>query len=123
MKDAGKEKFELAMLDEYVVLFTCSRIDRDTVPEGLHCYDVRHDDDCQGIACEVKPYVIVNHWGTIMSKEEIPMEDGGSYYPKEDLNYIGELCTIEEYLQLDTGQIGLREGNGQAGNEAPVLKM
>lgn len=61
MENAGKENFELAMLDDYVVLYTGSRIDRNTVPEKLFCYDVRHDDDCQGIACEVKPYVLVNH--------------------------------------------------------------
>lgn len=55
------------MLDEYVVLFTSARIDRKTVPENLFCYDARHDDDCQGIACEIKPYVAVNHWGTILT--------------------------------------------------------
>lgn len=60
MENAGKENFELAMLDDYVVLYTGSRIDRNTVPENLFCYDVRHDDDCQGIACEVKPHVLVN---------------------------------------------------------------
>ena len=70
MEDAGKEKFELILLDEYVVLFTCARIDKNTVPEGLYCYDVWNDDDCQGLACQVKLYVTVNHWGTILSKTE-----------------------------------------------------
>ena len=46
MENAGKENFELAMLDDYMVLYTGSRIDRNTVPENLFCYDVRHDDDC-----------------------------------------------------------------------------
>ena len=32
MGDAGKEKFELTMLDEFVVLLTCARIDRNIVP-------------------------------------------------------------------------------------------
>lgn len=40
MENAGKENFELAMLDDYVVLYTSSRIDRNTVPENLFCYDV-----------------------------------------------------------------------------------
>lgn len=30
MENAGKENFELAMLDEYMVLYTGSRIDRNT---------------------------------------------------------------------------------------------
>lgn len=88
------------MMDEFPVLFTCARLDRKSIPDDLFCYDVRHDDECQGIACEVKPKVSVNHWGTILSKSEIPLE-GGSYYPKEDFNYIGEDMTIEEYRQKD----------------------
>ena len=29
-------------------LFTSIRIKRDTVPDGLYTYDVRHDDECRG---------------------------------------------------------------------------
>lgn len=94
MVDAKKETFELAMLDAYPVLFTSARVDRKTVPKDLFCYDVRHDDGGQGIVCEVKPHVLVNHWGTILSKEEIPMEESGSYYPSEDLDYSGELLSL-----------------------------
>ena len=100
MENTEKETYELVMLDDYPVLFTCGRLERKNIPEGLFCYDVRHDDECQGIACEVKPIVNINHWGTILSKTEIPME-GGSYFPENDLNYIGEFLTIEEYLQKD----------------------
>ena len=32
-------------------LFTGIRIRRDTVPDGLYAYDVRHDDECRGIPC------------------------------------------------------------------------
>lgn len=37
-------------------LFTSIRIKRDTVPDGLYAYDVRHDDECRGIPCEIAPY-------------------------------------------------------------------
>lgn len=79
---------------------TCVRIDRGTVPEGLYCYDVRHDDDGLGVACEVKPFVKVNHLGTILSKTEIPMGADGSYYPKEDINYLGVLMTVDDYVSM-----------------------
>ncbi len=115
MVDAKKQTFELAMLDAYPVLFTSARVDLKTVPEDLFCYDVRHDDYGQGIACEVKPHVMVNHWGTILSKEEIPMEEDGSYYPREDLDYSGESFMVEEYLRLDTQGIGMEEGNKENG--------
>ena len=51
-------------------LFTSIRIKRDTVPEGLYAYDVRHDDECRGIPCEIAPFIMVNHWGTIMQAAE-----------------------------------------------------
>lgn len=111
MVDAKKETFEFAMLDSYPVLFTDARVDRKTVPEDLFCYDVRHDDDGQGIACEVKPHVMVNHWGTILSREKIPMGEDGSYYPSEDLDYSGESFTVDEYLRLYMQGIRMEEGN------------
>lgn len=43
-------------------LFTSIRIRRDTIPDGLYAYDVRHDDECRGIPCEIAPFVMVNHW-------------------------------------------------------------
>lgn len=32
--------------------FTNERIQKDSVPEGVFQYEVRHDDLCQGIPCE-----------------------------------------------------------------------
>lgn len=100
MQNEIHEKFELVMLDEFLVLFTCSRIDRKIIPEELFCYDVRHDDECQGIVCEIKPFILVNHWGTIISQAEIPLIKG-RYFPQEDLSYIGVRMSIEEYLYTD----------------------
>lgn len=54
MENANKEKFELVMIDDIPALFSCLRIDRDSIPEGLFGYDVRHDDSGQGIACECR---------------------------------------------------------------------
>ncbi len=98
---AENESFELVILDDVPVLFTNARIDRRSIPANNFCYDVRHDDDCCGIACEVKPFVLVNHWGTIISKQELPLENG-SYYPKGDLNYAGINMTLGEYVNLRT---------------------
>lgn len=82
MISAMDETYEVTKLDWIEVLFTNSRIDRRTVPEGLHCYDLRHDDDWTGIVCEVAPKILVNHWGTIITRTEIPMTDG-NYFPKD----------------------------------------
>ena len=39
------------------------------------------------------------------------MEESGSYYPSEDLDYSGELFMVDEYLRLYTQGIGMEEGN------------
>lgn len=98
MVNAKEERYELVMADKYPVLFTNVRINRDSVPKGLYCYDIRHDDECQGIACEIKKFVLVNHWGTILSKEEIPMPDGYLIL-ENDIEYLGVQMDVDEYIK------------------------
>ena len=104
MNDARKEQFELVMADNIPALFFCGRIDRGSVPDGLFCYDVRHDDECQGIACEIKSHVLVNHWGTLITKQEIPLEDG-RYSLTDGLNYSGQEFKLDEFMQMDMEQL------------------
>ena len=84
------------------VLFSNVRIDRNTVPAGMYAYDLRHDDDGQGNICEVKPFIAVNHMGTILTDEPIPMSDGGCRFVNtDDYSYIGEYTTLEEFLNSE----------------------
>ena len=105
--DANTQKYELAEIDHNVVLFTNMRLDRDTVPEGIFCYDVRDSDDLDGNMAEVKPFVLVNHWGTILSKEPFPMDESGSYYP-EDWGYLGEDMSLSEFQKETAEQLEAR---------------
>ena len=100
MVNAEEERYELVMADQYPVLFTHARINRDSVPKGLFCYDIRHDDECQGIACEIKKNVLVNHWGTILSKTKIPMPEGYLIL-EDDIDYLGVSMDIETFLKAD----------------------
>ena len=97
--NAKECKYEKLEILDVTVLFTSLRIDRNTIPEGLYAYDLRHDDEQQGNICQIKPFVLVNHWGTILSKEPIPLSDAGSrYVTEDDYSYTGESCTLEEFL-------------------------
>ena len=58
-------------------LFSGGRINRHTVPMGLYAYDVRHDDDQQGIPCQIAKYIMVNHWGTILLAEPLKLPADG----------------------------------------------
>ena len=92
--EADYERFEILGHD---ALFTSLRIDRKTLPEGLHAYDLRDCDDCSGDPSELKNYVMVNHWGTVIVREEIEGADMGIELDRNDYNYLGEVMTLDEF--------------------------
>ena len=65
---------------EYEGFWSDIRVDRDTLPEGWKAYDIREsdgDDDGDGwLATVEENYVIVNHAGTFLTKETLPLEEG-----------------------------------------------
>ncbi|CAK7088809.1 MAG: hypothetical protein ENTB_04555 [Enterocloster aldenensis] len=102
--DATKEGYMLAEIDGKPVLFTNMRLDRDTVPEGLFCYDIRDSDNLDGSFAEVKPHVLVNHRGTILCREPFPLDGHGSYYP-EDWGFLGMDMSLETFQQATPEQL------------------
>ena len=107
-RNAAEESYELVEVFGRECLFTCARIDRSTVPEGLYAYDIRHDDEGQGEPCEIKPHVLVNHWGTIICADPIEMSDckdlgeafACRYLEEGDFNYLGESETLKGYMSM-----------------------
>ena len=73
MIDARDEDFELAEINGELVIFTNARIDRDTVPFDLYCYDVRESECFSGDPVTLEKVVSINHWGTILSKKPFPL--------------------------------------------------
>lgn len=70
--DADTQKFEVWVGDNlYEGIFTNARIDRSTLPKDWYAYDLRED---SGIAecIEIKNgSIIVNHYGTFLTKKKI----------------------------------------------------
>ena len=58
--NAREEEYEYVELFGKPALFTNSRIDRDTVPEGWYAYDLRGSDYDPGEPVTVEPKVGVN---------------------------------------------------------------
>ncbi len=85
--NAMTEHYEEITVCGKPALFTSIRIRRDTIPDGLYAYDVRHDDECRGIPCEIVPFVMVNHWGTIILAEPLELPDDGRRYIDEDTDW------------------------------------
>lgn len=92
------EHFELAELFGKPVLYSNTRIDRDTVPEGIYAYDLRHGDD-PGLPLQVEPFVAINHAGTIICTEPIEFGETKFIDLKGSLNFHGECRTFEEFME------------------------
>ena len=102
------DKFELVVIFDKPVLFTCERLNGNLPIEGVYYYDIRHDDECRGDMAQLKDRVMVNHWGTVISKERFePREVGGKIFTtaegvdmdESDYNYLGETLSVSEYLE------------------------
>lgn len=117
--DATKEGYMMAEIDGKPVLFTNMRLDRDTVPEGLFCYDIRDSDRLDGSFAEVKLHVLVNHWGTILCREPFPLDEHGSYYP-EDWGFLDQDMSLAKFQQATPEQLG---ANLAPEPPAPGMKM
>jgi len=92
---------EVTILDK-PALFTGARIDHNTVPSEYHVYEVRHDDDCKGDAVQLAKYIIINHWGTLITRDEIidVTRDGYMYIEPNALNYgTGDCRTMSDFME------------------------
>ena len=55
-------------------LFNDLRFDENTVPEGYFMYEVRHSDEDWGEPCEIASRILVNFYGTLLTKEPFELE-------------------------------------------------
>lgn len=96
------EIYEVVTVLNIPMLFTCERIDHKTIPEELFVYEVRHDDDCQGIPCEINKYIFVNHLGTLISNRPLPIVENGMpiFLGEDDWNYEGDNMTLADYVKI-----------------------
>ena len=89
MTTKTKETFDKIEINGVEALFTNGRIDRQRVPQGYFCYDIRHSDDDDSEAATIEPSVTVNHYGTILTREQIGMTKN-NYTPIYEINFLGE---------------------------------
>lgn len=95
--DANETSYERFEILGHDALFTCLRIDRKSLPDGLYAYDLRDCDDCSGDPAELRNFVLVNHWGTVITKEPIEGANDGIVLEEKDYNYLGEEISLEEF--------------------------
>ena len=93
--------YEQVTVTGHTALYTNERIKRDTVPDGWYLYEVRHDDECQGIPCEIAKGILVNFWGSLLMHDELPEVEKERFLCISEEEWIAdtaEECMLNEYL-------------------------
>jgi hypothetical protein len=100
--DARKETYEEIEIFDTLALFSSGRIQKDSVPEGFYCYEVRHDDEGRGIPCELSAHILVNFWGTVISRVPLIQENKcRRYIEDEDWSYTGNIeIRLESWIDV-----------------------
>lgn len=70
--DVQKEVLEEVELLGRTGYFTELRVDKETVPEEMHCYELRHGDD-DGFPVSVEESVRVNYFGAVLFTETLEL--------------------------------------------------
>jgi len=81
-------------------LFTSLRVSLESIPEGMHRYEIRHDDE-GGDPCQLARGILVNHFGTLLTAEAIPLPEGGRLdFEAADLSFgLYDCDTVEKFQQ------------------------
>lgn len=98
-KEFINEVFDLIEINDVVVLFTPIRINRKLVPSHLFVYDIRANDDNTNDFYTIEKNVMVNHTGTIISKQSLMSTQDVTEIT--DYNFVGEEKTLAEYILGD----------------------
>lgn len=74
--DAEKLTYQEVTILGKPALFTECRLDRTTVPEGVCRYELRHADEDWGEPVTLSRSILVNYYGTVLTREpfQLPVE-------------------------------------------------
>lgn len=100
----GDDEYELIELFDQLALFTNERITDADIPNGMHCYHIRHDDEGRFSAIEKR--TAVNHAGSVVTREPIHLGEQGYIYFTDETspNFTGEIMSLYEFREYDPEQ-------------------
>jgi len=98
--NAMKEEFEEITILGKPAILTSVRIDRCSVPRGYHKYELCNDKVFKDTPIEIARCVTFNHWGTIITRDEIKLPpDGTLYAPQDALVFdTGDSGSMKEFM-------------------------
>lgn len=98
------EKLEVVEVLGQTALFTNGRVTQKELPDGLYKYDLRKGESLY--FATIEPNVVVNHAGTIITKEPIIFGEEGYIEFDDDSspNFLGDHMSVEEFLDTNFDQ-------------------
>lgn len=91
------ERCEQVTLLGKKALYVEERIHRSTLPQGLYAYDLRGSDDDLTRPVTLEKHVVVNHAGTIITAQPIPLPEQGYIDIRHRLRFKDEHCSLREF--------------------------
>lgn len=95
--DVNEGSLQEVEIKGHMALFTELRVDKNTVPDGVNCYELRHGDD-DSYPAALEQSVRVNYFGAVLMTDKVELGQEG-YVPLEyeDFGFTGEDLTMSEY--------------------------
>ena len=118
------EDMEMIEVLDHPALFSNGRIPRKAVPEGLYAYDLYESCDT-GDFCYIAPRVIVNHGGTVLTKEPIDFSGADRIDLTEDTspNFLGGTMRVHDFMAASGRAAAVQRRTAARRNVMPELTM
>lgn len=95
---AKEDKLQEVEIFGEKALFSNARVDKEKLPDGLFCYDLRGSDDDPGKPVTLEESVTVNHAGCVITAKPIEFGDVDFVSLDDELNFTGNEKGIREFL-------------------------
>lgn len=99
-------------------LFSDSRVNRSTVPDGWYVYDLRGSDYDPDLISTLEARVIVNYAGSILTPEPVIFPDGQDY-----LDVKGQTDFLDEEITLIDFSASMKCQSPPVIRSGPLLSM
>ena len=93
------EKYDLIELFGKPALFTSDRLTKSDIPKGLYLCHVRGDDETTGGFAALEPKVLVNHFGSVITKEPVDFGEKGyiEFTEETEPHFTGRQVSFSEF--------------------------
>ena len=97
---ANEVLWEIIMIKNKLCFFCNLRIDRNSIPNSFNMYEVA-DEDCNGTPCYLSKGILVNFYGTIITKDIIKFDDRYCYIDSNEwISQSSKFYKLSEIINL-----------------------